>query len=76
MRYQVGAIAALSVVGGILVWRNRFAIQRRLEAIGINTPLLEGSVSETAKSIASKARGKMKHGATLAEREVNQRSAG
>lgn len=69
------AFFVLTVLGGIFVWRNRFTIQRRLESFGIRTPLLEGSLEEVARSITSKARGKMERGATLAENVINKKVA-
>ncbi len=75
MRNSRNAFLALAVLGGIFAWRNRFAIQRRLESWGIRTPLLEGSIEEAARSVASKASGKMKHGATIAE-DIMSRKAG
>ena len=70
-----GAFGALAVLGGYFVFRNRFAIQRRLESMGIKTPLLRGSVEEAARSVASRAVGKMENGATIAENLINRRSS-
>jgi len=69
------ALYALVAVAGFFAWRNRFAIQRQLESWGVKTPLLRGSLDETARSIASKAGGRMERGATLAENLVNRRTA-
>ena len=68
------AFTALSILGGYFVFRNRFAIQRRLQSMGFKTPLLSGSVEEAAKSIASRAIGKMEHGATIAENLMTRRT--
>ena len=68
------AFTALTMLGGYFVFRNRFAIQRRLQSMGFKTPLLSGSVEEAAKSVASRAIGKMEHGATIAENLINQRT--
>lgn len=59
-------------VGGYILWRNRFTIQRRLESIGIRTPLLSGSISETARSVAAKAGGRFDQGASIAESVVKK----
>lgn len=75
MRSTRGAFLALAVLGGYFIWRNRFAIQRQLESMGIRTPLLGGSVGETAQSVASKVSGKMERGATIAEQVVNKDKA-
>lgn len=72
MRSTRVAFAALAVVGGYFIWRNRFAIQRQLEAFGIKTPLLTGSIGEAAQSVAAKVSGKMERGATLAEHTLNR----
>jgi len=69
-------ILALTFLGGYFVWRNRFAVQRQLESFGIKTPLFKGSISEAAKSVASRVSGKMDHGATIAERKVNSAASG
>lgn len=67
MRNSRITLFALTVLGGIFVWQNRFAIQRRLEAMGFRTPLLGGSVEDAAQTVAEKARGRMERGATIAE---------
>ena len=59
-----------ALVGGYFVWRNRFAIQRQLESMGIKTPLLKGGLGEEAQSAASKIGGKFEHGVDIAERKV------
>ncbi len=64
---------ALTVLSGVFAWRNRFAIQRKLESLGIRTPLLRGSIEESARSIASKVGGKMKRGATIAEDIISRK---
>ena len=51
----------LALVGGYLVWRNRFAIQKQLESVGIKTPILKGSVGEVVHSITSKIGGKAEY---------------
>lgn len=68
------AFFALTVLGVILAWRNRFEIQRRLESLGVRTPLLEGSIKDVARSVASKVGGKTEHGATLAENLMNRKA--
>ena len=73
MRNNRNALLALTVLGGYLVWQNRFAIQRQLESIGLRTPLFQGSIEEAAKSVASKVSGKMQKGATIAEDIVNRK---
>ena len=75
MRNRQG-ILALALIGGYSVWRNRFAIQRQLESLGIKTPLLKGSLGEAAKSVASKASGKLEHGATIAEHQIDSVASG
>src|SRR4051794_37569 len=42
MRSNRGAFFTLAVLGGYLLWRNRFAIQQQLEAFGVKTPLFKG----------------------------------
>ncbi|MEO5971595.1 MAG: hypothetical protein ABIQ95_16845 [Bdellovibrionia bacterium] len=74
MRNNRGAFAALTVLGGYVVWRNRFAIQRRLESFGVKTPVMDLDMGEAARSIASKVSGRMEHGATIAENMVNKGS--
>jgi hypothetical protein len=73
MRNTRIALFAFTVLGGYVLWRNRFAIQRQLETFGVKTPTLDGTLEETAKSIASQAAGKMEHGATIAENFVSRR---
>jgi hypothetical protein len=68
------AFLALTALGGIFAWRNRFSIQRRLEAFGIRTPLLSGSIGESARSIASKAKEQMDRQATIAEDIVTKKT--
>ena len=73
MRNNRGAFVALTVLGGYVAWKNRFAIQRRLDSLGVKTPRMNNSMDETARSIAAKAAGKMEHGATIAENMVNKK---
>jgi hypothetical protein len=68
------ALLALAVIGGYFLWRNRFAIQTKLESIGVKTPLLSGSVEETAKSVASKVSGQMEKGARIAEDLIHRKT--
>ncbi len=75
MRDARSAFFVLTALSGVLAWRNRFAIQRRLESFGIHTPFLRGTIEETARSVASKVRGKMERGATIAEDIVHRKSA-
>ena len=56
-----------SVVGGYLLWTNRFSIQRQLESAGIKTPTLKGGMGESVHSMASKAVGKVEHGMNVGE---------
>lgn len=72
MRTSRGAFWALALVGGWFMWRNRFAIQRQLEAMGVRTPILDGTVGDSARSIAAKVSGKMDRGATIAEHAINK----
>lgn len=74
MRSTRGALLTLVVLGGTLIWRNRFAIQRQLEALGVRTPLLRRNLREVAHSVAAKAAGRMEHGATIAE-HVDRKAA-
>ncbi|MBI3541801.1 MAG: hypothetical protein HY075_00805 [Deltaproteobacteria bacterium] len=69
-----GLVAALAgvVVGGVFLWRNRFAIQRQLESLGIRTPLLNSSIGDTVGSIASKAAGKFEHGSKVADQSIKK----
>lgn len=64
MRSTRGAFWALSVLGGFLIWRNRFAIQRQLESMGVRTPNIGGEMNfgETVKSGVSKLTGRFEHG--------------
>lgn len=60
MRSTRGAFWALAMLGGFLIWRNRFAIQRQLESMGVRTPLLGGDMNfgENIKSAVSKVSGR------------------
>ena len=49
-------------VGGYLVWRNRFEIQRALKSYGVDTPLDKSKFGNTVKSGISKAVGSVEHG--------------
>ena len=66
---RVTAIGILGLVtGGLyLAWRNRFALQRQVESLGIRTPLLSGSLVEAAQTVAAEAGGHFGKGSTLAE---------
>ena len=72
MRVGSRGIFALVIVGGYVLWRNRFELQRRLESFGIRTPLLRTGGEELVRSAAAKVRGKMAYGARVAERNLNR----
>jgi len=72
MRSTRGAFYALAVLGGYFAWRNRFAIQRQLESMGLRTPILAGGIGESARSIAAKVAGKFDRGTTIAEQSLDQ----
>ncbi len=74
MRSTRGAFFALAVLGSYFIWSNRFAIQRQLESMGVQTRLLKGGIAESAQSVVSKVAGKMDRGATIAEHEINKAS--
>ena len=77
MRSSRSALLALIGLGGYLVWRNRFAIQRQLESLGIKTPILGSqnfNLGEAAKSAVSKVAGKFEHGANVAESSLQNES--
>lgn len=60
MRSTRGAFFALTLLGGYLIWRNRFTIQRQLESMGVHTPNLGGEMDlgEKFKSAAAKISGR------------------
>lgn len=64
MRSTRGAFWALAMLGGFLIWRNRFAIQRQLESMGVKTPNLGGEMNlgENIKSGVAKISGRFEHG--------------
>ena len=72
MQNRTNAFVALAILGGFLGWRNRFAIQRRLDSMGLKSPLFKGSLEEAAQSVAAKAAGKMERGATMAENVIRR----
>ena len=59
MRSTRSVFAVLAILGGYLIYRNRFAIQRQLEALGINTPLMDRNLGEGVRSAVSKVAGKI-----------------
>lgn len=61
MRSTRGAFFALTMLGGYLIWRNRFAIQRQLESMGVRTPNLGGELElgEKFKSATAKVTGRL-----------------
>ncbi len=59
MRSSRGVFSILAVVGSILIYRNRFAIQRQLEALGIRTPLMKRNLAEAVRSGVSKVAGRI-----------------
>ncbi len=61
MRTQTSGILALAVLGGYLVYRNRFNIQRFLEARGIDLPLSTRNVKDFVRSGAAKISGSAEH---------------
>ncbi len=70
-RYNRSGISTLFLLGGYLVWRNRFSIQRFFARSGINIPLLStGSVSETLGSSLSKATGSVEHGVSSVGQDI------
>lgn len=57
-----GAIlAAAGAAGGYALWKNRFRIQRFLEANGVPTPWMSGSLTDAVQSGVAKATGKIEH---------------
>ena len=56
----VGSFAVLAV-GSYVLWQNRFKIQRFLEANGISTSWMTGSVAEAVQSGAAKISGNVEH---------------
>ena len=67
------AILALTVVGGYFAWRNRFAIQRQLESLGIKTPVIRDNLVDAAKSIGAKVAGKTEHVESSVNNPMNQK---
>lgn len=58
-----GGLAALLVLGGYLVYRNRATIQRELEARGIKTPLdTSGKLREAIRSGIARLKGSQGQG--------------
>lgn len=67
---------AATVVGGIFLYRNRFAVQRRMESIGISTPLLGQEVGERSRSFFSRMFGRVEHvGKRVMEESERRRAA-
>jgi hypothetical protein len=54
---------ALLAIGGYVLWRNRFRVQRLLEANGIETPWMKGSFGEAVQSGVAKVTGSIQHAA-------------
>ena len=75
MQNRRNAVFALIVLGGFVTWRNRFAIQRRLESIGVKTPILPGRLNEAARSLVSRVRGRMEQSADLGETLIKRHAA-
>src|SRR5690349_4446662 len=50
------------VVGGYLLYRNRFEVQRVLERFGIDTPVDDSSLGNTVRSGLAKGVGNVQHG--------------
>lgn len=61
MRNTRLGVLTLALIGGVVIWRNRFQIQRALESLGIRTPLLKGDVGEAARSVAAKVSGRVEN---------------
>jgi hypothetical protein len=57
--YYTAGIMTLSAMGLYVLWRNRFQVQRFLEARGIRTPMLKGGdMVDTVHSGMAKLAGK------------------
>jgi hypothetical protein len=52
---------AIVAAGGYLLWRNRFAVQRVLEANGISTPWMNSTLGEAVNSGAAKITGSVQN---------------
>lgn len=61
MRKTNTGILTLAAIGGYYLWRNRFEVQRFLEARGIHLPLSTRSVGDTIHSGVTKVTGGMEH---------------
>lgn len=73
MRSTRGAFWALAMLGGFLIWRNRFAIQRQLESMGVRTPNIGGdmNIGEKFKSGLSKLSGRFEHSSDQMDQAVS-----
>ncbi|MBC7693151.1 MAG: hypothetical protein H7222_15410 [Methylotenera sp.] len=52
---------AIVAVGGFIVWKSRFKIQKGLESIGIDTPWMTGSAGEAIQSGIAKISGSIEN---------------
>jgi len=52
---------AVVAAGGYVLWRNRFKVQRLLEANGISTPWMNDTVGSAVKSGVAKVSGAIEH---------------
>jgi len=66
---------AATLVGGAVLYRNRFAVQRRMEAIGIQTPLLGQNVQERSRSFFSRLFGRAENVGRRVIEETERRRA-
>ena len=58
MRNRTTGLFTLALLGGYMIWRNRFEIQRFFSSRGIDLPLLDNSnVSNTVRSGLAKVTG-------------------
>jgi hypothetical protein len=62
-RSTFALLGKLAVVagGGYLLWQNRFKVQRFLEANGISTPWMNGSVGDAVMSGGAKIAGSIEN---------------
>jgi hypothetical protein len=59
-------------VGGYALWRNRFKVQRLLQARGFETPWMNHSVTDAVQSGAAKSAGSFEHIAKKTGAEISQ----
>jgi hypothetical protein len=69
--YYSTGIMTLSAIGLYVLWRNRFQVQRFLEARGIRIPLEGGNMTDTVRSGMAKVAGQAEHLARGASSTVN-----